>query len=151
MKHSNFHCAHGMFHEDNYSSAHDMAKLCYHMMREPMFKEIVKTVNRECSSQKYPGHIYKWSNTNHLLQREPQSCTGIKTGITWAAGPCLAASMRRERYHCCVIILACCSTESRWYEVPKLVNWGVKKLLRINQSKLRPKMKKRIIKNFTYI
>ena len=119
-------------------------------MKISFFRDVVKTVYRECGSQKYPGHIYKWSNTNHLLKRE-KNCTGIKTGITWAAGPCLAASMRKDGHHFCVVLLACANTESRWYEVPKLVNWGVKKIDKLKQSKLRPKMKKRIFKNFAYI
>ena len=41
--------------------------------------------------------------------------------------------------------------DSRWYEVPKLVSWGVKKIDRIRQSKLRPKVKKKILKSITYI
>ena len=75
----------------------------------------------------------------------------MKTGITWAAVPCLAATIRREKYHICVILLSCCSTDSRWFEVPKLVHWGVKKIQKVTYSKLRPKIRRKIIKNFTYI
>ena len=150
MKKSNYASAHGMYVEGNVSTASDVAKLCHHAMKIPLFRDIVKCVYRESASSKYPGHLYKWSNTNHLLKRE-SNCTGIKTGITWAAGPCLAASMRKDGYHFCVVLLACANPESRWYEVPKLVNWGVKKIDRLKTSKLRPKMKKKIIKNFAYI
>jgi len=150
LKKSNFASAHGMYHEFNHSCAYDMARLCHNIMKDQLFKEIVKVQHRECASQKYSGHIYRWKNTNHLLKYDP-NCTGIKTGVTWAAGPCLAASVRREGSNICVIILSCASAESRWVEVPKLVNWGLAKLLKINTSKLRPKMKKKIIKNFTYI
>jgi serine-type D-Ala-D-Ala carboxypeptidase (penicillin-binding protein 5/6) len=133
MKKSNFASAHGMYHPNNYSSANDIAKLCYHTMKIPLFREVVKTVDREAASITYPGHIYRWKNTNKLLGNDP-SCTGIKTGITWAAGPCLAASMRRDNYHVCIVILASCSPDSRWYEIPKLVNWGVKKMQKIKTS-----------------
>ena len=150
MKKTNYASAHGMYVEQNVSTASDVAKLCHHAMKNPLFKEIVKTDYRESASSKIPGHIYKWQNTNLLLKREP-NCTGIKTGITWAAGPCLAASMKQNGFHLCIVLLSCCSPESRWYEIPKLSNWGVKKLSKINNSKLRGKMKKKIIKNFTYI
>ena len=150
MKKSNFASAHGMYHPNNYSSANDIAKLCYHTMKIPLFRDVVKTVDREAASITYPGHIYRWKNTNKLLGNDP-SCTGIKTGITWAAGPCLAASMRRDNYHICIVILASCSPDSRWYEIPKLVNWGVKKMQKIKTSQLKPKIKRRIIKSFTYI
>ena len=92
----------------------------------------MKTISREVPSKMYPGHIYRWANTNKLLA-DP-ACTGIKTGITWAAGPCLAASMRKDNYHVCIVILSSCSPESRWFEVPKLVNWGVKKIQKIKAS-----------------
>ena len=89
-----------------------------------------------------PGHKYHWHNTNHLL-KDPY-CTGIKTGVTPAAGPCLAASMRRDKYHCCIVILQSVSMESRWYEVPKLFNWGIRKLDFLKMSKLKPKMKRKL-------
>ena len=139
-----------MYQYNNYSSANDIARLCFHTMKISSFKDIVKTMEREAASSTYPGHIYKWQNTNRLLKDDPY-CTGIKTGITWAAGPCLAASMRRDNYHVCIVILSSCSPDSRWFEVPKLVNWGVKKMQKIKSSQLKPKIKRRIIKSFTYI
>jgi len=41
--------------------------------------------------------------------------------------------------------------DSRWYEVPKLVNWGLKKIIKIETSTLREKLKKKILKSITYI
>lgn len=77
--------------------------------------------------------------------------TGLKTGITWSAGPCLAASVKKDEFHVVVVVLSCCSMDSRWYEVPKLVAWGIKKVQKIKQSKMRPKIKKKILKSITYI
>ena len=68
MKKSNFASSHGMYNQYNYSSAHDMAKLCVQTMKIPQFREVVKTQYRECASSTYPGHIYKWTNTNKLLK-----------------------------------------------------------------------------------
>jgi D-alanyl-D-alanine carboxypeptidase (penicillin-binding protein 5/6) len=150
MKRTNFASAHGMYVEENTSTAADMAKLSMHAMKIQKFREIVKCQERETLSSCYPGHAYKWGNTNFLLKKDP-NCTGIKTGITWAAGPCLAASIRKDGYHVCIIILSSCSPDSRWFEVPKLAYWGIKKYQKIKQSTLRPKIRRRIIKSFIYI
>ena len=82
MKKSNFASAHGMYQYNNYSTANDIAKLCFHTMKISLFRDIVNTKERETPSSTYPGHIYKWKNTNKLLDQDP-NCTGIKTGITW--------------------------------------------------------------------
>ena len=152
LKKTNFAVAHGMHNENNYSTALDIGKLSCVMMKDERFQEIVKTKSYEVVSilpatadPKYEAnqeetkenntkkaersafnHKYKWDNTNFLL-KEP-GFTGLKTGITWSAGPCLAATCRREDYHVLVIVLSCCSMDSRWYEVPKLVAWGIKKV-----------------------
>jgi len=77
---------------------------------------------------KTPYHEYCWQNTNYLLK---EGYTGLKTGITWSAGPCLSASVKKDDFHVVVVVLSCCSMDSRWYEVPKLVAWGIKKVQKI--------------------
>lgn len=55
--------------------------------------------------------------------------TGIKTGITPSAGPCLAASVAMtlsgKEYEFLVILLQSESMEARWTEVRRLVDWAV--------------------------
>jgi hypothetical protein len=36
-----------------------------------------------------------------------------------------------DGYNIVVVLLSCCSMESRWYEAPKIVLWGIKKIDRI--------------------
>ena len=148
MKRSNFAVAHGMHNDNNYSTAADIGRLCCASMKNESFRSIVSVSTRKCPSTVYSGHVYEWENTNILLK---QGYTGIKTGITNTAGPCLAASTWFNGYHVVVVVLSCCSMDSRWYEVPKIVSWGVKKIDRIRTSKLRPKVKKKILKSITYI
>ena len=128
LKNSHFAVAHGMHHEDNYSTAADVAKLSCHAMENSYFREIVKHQSRSCTSKEFPEHEYSWENTNQLLK---EGYSGIKTGITGSAGPCLSASIKRENFNVVVVVLSCCSMDSRWFEVPKLVNWGVKKILKV--------------------
>lgn len=148
MKRSNFAVAHGMHNDNNYSTAADIGRLCCAAMKNDQFRSVVSVSNHKYHSTVYPGHVYEWENTNILLK---QGYTGIKTGITNTAGPCLAASTIHSGYHVVVVLLSSCSMDSRWYEVPKIVSWGVKKIVRIRESKLRPKVKKKILKSITYI
>mgnify|MGYP006089526649 CR=1 FL=1 len=148
LKMSHFNVAHGMHNESNYSTAFDMAKLSCYAMTKPLFRRVVNEQVHECPSKEFKDHLYKWENTNQLLK---EGYSGIKTGITPSAGPCLSASTTKDGYNVVVVVLSCCSMESRWYEVPKLVNWGVKKILKINSSSLRPKMKKKLIKSLCYL
>jgi len=128
LKNSHFAVAHGMHHEDNYSTAADIAKLSCHAMENSYFREIVKNQTHSCPSKEFPEHMYNWENTNQLLK---EGYSGIKTGITGSAGPCLSASIKKENFNVVVVVLSCCSMDSRWFEVPKLVNWGVKKILKV--------------------
>ena len=41
LKKSNFASAHGMYVEQNVSTAADIAKLCYHIMKNKLFREVV--------------------------------------------------------------------------------------------------------------
>ena len=148
MKRSNFAVAHGMHNDNNYSTAGDIGKLCCVTMKNDLFRSVVKESHYSLNSRIYKGHTYEWENTNLLLKH---GYTGIKTGITATAGPCLSASTRYNGYHVAVVVLNCSSMDARWLEVPKLVSWGVHKLDRIKQSKLKPKVKKKILKSITYI
>ena len=96
---------------------------------KPLFRRVVNEQVHECPSKEFKDHLYKWENTNQLLK---EGYSGIKTGITPSAGPCLSACTKKDGYNVVVVVLSCCSMESRWYEVPKLVNWGVKKIIKIN-------------------
>ena len=71
------------------------------------FREIVKAVSKSTVSNIFQGHEYKWENTNNLLKENRDNCvyTGVKTGITPTAGPCLAASCKKDDYHVVVIVL----------------------------------------------
>ena len=82
-------------------------------------------------------------NTNKLLE---QGYSGLKTGITPTAGPCLAASLYKDDFKLIVVILNAKSMEQRWVEVQKLVTWAMNKITKIKESELKPKMKKKLLK-----
>ena len=80
----------------SYSTASDMARLSMHAMRDPGFRFYVKQKTRTIRIVKSDGKklSYKVSNTNPLLGQ--LGVNGIKTGITAAAGECLAVNANRK-------------------------------------------------------
>ena len=60
--------------------------------------------------------IYRWNNTNKLLKK---GWMGIKTGITDAAGPCLAAYIPILNCNMIAIVLNCSSLDLRFIFIHK--------------------------------
>lgn len=87
-------------------------------MKNNLFRQIVKTQKYACESKINLGHLYQWQNTNKLLEL---GYSGLKTGITPAAGPCLAASIVKNEFKFIIVVLNSRSMEQRWVEVQKLV------------------------------
>ena len=72
--------------------------------------------------------------------------SGLKTGITPTAGPCLSASIKKEEFKLVVVILNSKSMEHRWIEAPKLIDWTIAKISKITKSNLKYKTKKNLLK-----
>ena len=72
-------------------------------------------------------HTYNWINSDKLLGID--GYIGVKTGITEAAGPCLASCYEKNGHCFIVVLLQCKSMESRWEEVQRLVDWAIQRKL----------------------
>ncbi len=51
--------------------------------------------------------------------------SGLKTGITEIAGPCLASYYEKEDVKIIIVSLNSCSMEDRWTEHEQLLNWAL--------------------------
>lgn len=96
LEHTHFSNAHGIFTQQNFSSARDIAAICkYALDKYPLFKELVGSqffimdptdihpdgtylVNTDLLLDEYSDYYYSY-------------CRGIKTGTTDAAGRCFAS------------------------------------------------------------
>jgi D-alanyl-D-alanine carboxypeptidase (penicillin-binding protein 5/6) len=88
LKHTHFENPAGLDSPGNYSSARDLAKIARAAMEYPTFAHIVDTQEATISTQNRTIEVY---NTNNLLYTY-QEATGVKTGTSPKAGPCLVAS-----------------------------------------------------------
>ena len=136
LKNSHFAVAHGMHHNDNWSTAMDMAKLSrIAMATHSLLVDVVNTKHYAVKSRIKPNHTYEWQNTNFLLGQSDPSGTfsGIKTGVTPTAGPCLAVCFKSFclNYDFVIIVMNCKSREARFVEIPKLARWAINRITKV--------------------
>lgn len=108
----------------NVTSARDLAALAWNAMRQPVFRDYVRTRRHACELTDAKGakRTVTWNNTNKLLDME--GFDGIKTGTTTAAGACLVASGRRGTDHLLLVVLGCTSNDSRYIDARNLFRWA---------------------------
>ena len=126
---THFENPHGLMHKNNVSSAYDLALLCTTVMKNELFRKIVR--KKEHFFWTIQGVKIRregmWENTNKLLSHGYE---GIKTGTTPTAGYCLASSLRRsEMHHLICILLNASATDARFSESRKLIEFGFRKLV----------------------
>lgn len=88
LENTNFETPAGLDTQDSYSSARDLAEIARAAMEYPEFAEIVAMQGATISTNSREIEVF---NTNNLLYLYPEA-TGIKTGTSPEAGPCLVAS-----------------------------------------------------------
>jgi D-alanyl-D-alanine carboxypeptidase len=113
---------HGLMNHCSFSTAQDVAAFCWVALRHPLFKRIVSTQQHCCVISNNRTGLTRtvlWRNTNRLLKRGP--FFGIKTGVTPAAGPCLAALFEQGQQAVITIILKTTSMAQRFDDTEHLV------------------------------
>lgn len=120
MKRTKWANPHGLSNKQNRTTIQDICILCKFALNNFHIKKIVNTKYYTCFIESYFGNEVKeltWENTNKLLWMK--GWTGIKTGVTPNAGPCLAALFEsknkdeRDRQYL-VVIASCISMNQRW-------------------------------------
>lgn len=110
---------HGLDHDDHFSSANDLAKLTAYALKNPTFREIVKTPvkNAPNPNEKWD---YKWSNKNKML-RFYEGADGVKTGYTKKAFRCLISSATRNGQQLAAVTL---NDGNDWNDHANMLDYG---------------------------
>lgn len=106
------------------TTAHDLIRLAYYAMQNPLFREVVSTRNHLGKVQ-IPGggtRTIRWHNTNRLLDFEGYD--GVKTGSTGRAGRCLVSRGNRGDDQLLVVVLGSTSNDSRYIDSRNLYRWA---------------------------
>lgn len=94
----------GLFDEDHYTTARDMAKISFEAMKDPIFRKIVAAENH-VSERENSDYTDFYNKNKTIFQYD--GGTGIKIGYTTDSGRTLVASSSRgDRSMICVVMSA---------------------------------------------
>ncbi|AQT86217.1 D-alanyl-D-alanine carboxypeptidase DacB [Paenibacillus larvae subsp. larvae] len=103
----------------HYSSANDMAKLTAYALKNPVFRDIVKTKTKKAPNPN-ANWDYSWSNKNKMLNLY-EGADGVKTGYTKLAYRCLVSSATRGNQQLAAVTL---NDGNDWADHAKLLDYG---------------------------
>lgn len=94
----------GYYDQDNFSCAADLAELAHDDLAQPRIEKITSTAN---AVLRFPikGHKLFLTNNNPFLLYGYPGTTGLKTGYTEAAGPCLVATADHDGVRLAAVLL----------------------------------------------
>lgn len=119
LKNTHFVNPHGLTEANHYSSAHDLALLTRHALRNKIFADIVAAREKDLVLEQLNRSVH-FQNTNALLWRF-EGADGVKTGTTSAAGACLIGSATRGEQRLISVVL---HAGNRWRDSANLLEWG---------------------------
>jgi len=116
---TNFVNACGLYEDEHYTTAADLALITAYGLKNPVFAQIVSTYQTKISNgdKDYPRSL---KNHNKLLRRY-DGCIGVKTGYTKKCGRCLVSSAFRDG-----ITLTCVTLNAPddWNDHTALLDYG---------------------------
>jgi D-alanyl-D-alanine carboxypeptidase len=109
----------GLTDEGHYSTANDIAIMARELITKyPSIYEYT-TIKRDT----FRSGTFGLDNTNHLIGKY-RGMTGLKTGVTGAAGYCLAATASRDGMDLISVVLGVESNDMRFSEAAKILDYG---------------------------
>ncbi|MBM7564441.1 D-alanyl-D-alanine carboxypeptidase family protein [Paenibacillus sacheonensis] len=103
----------------HYSSANDLAKLTAYALKNPVFKEIVKTKSKSAPNPNDPWD-YVWKNKNKMLAMY-EGADGVKTGYTKKSLRCLVSSATRSGQQLVAVTI---NDRNDWNDHMHMLNYG---------------------------
>lgn len=105
---TNFVNAHGLFHEDHYTTAKDMAIIAKHALSIPGFSEIASTTQYNVGVTNKHSELI-WHTTNKMLLKSSEyyyaPVSGLKTGTLDESGRCFVSTASLDGYDYLLVIL----------------------------------------------
>ncbi|MFP6776651.1 MAG: D-alanyl-D-alanine carboxypeptidase family protein [PS1 clade bacterium] len=117
MNNSRFENSSGLPHEDQYTTAHDMAIMAQATIRD--FPNFYKWY----SEKEFTYNEITQRNRNKLLWSD-KTVDGLKTGYTEKAGYCLVTSAQRVGMRLVSVIMGSTSAKSRSSQTQKILDYG---------------------------
>ncbi len=110
---------HGLFHEEHYTTALDLAKIAAAAMEHPTFYQIASTKHKIISDL---DDTTQRTLTNHnRLLRSYDDCVGVKTGFTKKSGRCLVSAAERNGM---LLIAVTLDAANDWQDHTAMLDYG---------------------------
>lgn len=125
-KNTNFTNPSGLYDENHYSSAYDLAIISSYAMKNELFRQIVSTKSKKISNT--DGENERYLNNHNKLLNMYEGVNGIKTGYTKKCGRCLVSSCHKDGVDLIVVTL---NAPDDWNDHKRLLDYGFSKLKHI--------------------
>lgn len=119
LDNTNFKNPNGLYDENHYTTAHDLATLTRYAMKNDTFCEIVGTKTKTVVLDGTSRELY-FSNHNKMLWNY-EGATGVKTGYTKDTGRCLVSSAERNGT---TLICVTLDAPNDWTDHQLLLDYG---------------------------
>ena len=131
---SNFLNPHGFHQENHYTTAYDLALITREAIKNDDFRSLIASRIHEypdwSSTQEDPSNpeTRYWVSRNRLLNPASEfyykHATGVKTGWTTPAGPCLVSSASQENGLDLIAVVLNTTREGQWLDSVELFEYG---------------------------
>lgn len=112
-----------------YTTAYDMGRIALAAVKSSTILKITGKCSMSATAISGQKHI--WKNTNSLINKDSlwynSNAIGLKTGSTTMAGKCLISAAKNEQGTIISVVMAS-TTEGRWRDSNKLLDYGLEKL-----------------------
>ena len=120
VENTNFTNPHGLFSDEHYTTAYDMAKIAKYAMKNEIFREIVGTKEMEWKGEGWETTIYN----HHRLLWDYEGATGIKNGFVSQAGFTLVTSAERDGRELIAVTLKAPTSQIAYKDTIRLLEYG---------------------------
>ena len=125
LKNSNFTNPHGLFDENHYTTAYDLAVISAQALKNPQIREIVSTktakIPLKVTAQNPFGEGVRHLKNHNKMLTNYEGAIGVKTGFTKKSGRCLVSSAEREGL--CLIAVTL-SAPDDWRDHTAMLDYG---------------------------
>lgn len=109
----------GLYDDNHYTTARDLARITSYAMKNPLFCHIVSTRELKISADTEAGVRYLKNHNKLLWQYD--GCTGVKTGYTKKCGRCLVSSCEKNGAKLIAVTL---NAPDDWRDHSSLFDYG---------------------------
>lgn len=131
LRNTHFANACGFDAEGHYSSAHDLVTLSEAALQHRTFRRLVNTekmIVRTADGRRK----FRFNTTNALIGRY-DGASGVKTGFTFKAGPCLVAISKRNDVRVMIVML---NARNRWPNAREMFDVAFEMAPRLRQERV---------------